>query len=67
MCVFVCVCGGGGACVCVGGGKLLVCLSCNFCAMNNYPLSFKYKMCVILYCDVVNVEPRLNFSVEIIK
>ena len=23
-------------------------------------------MCVIVYCDVVNVQPRLNFSDEII-
>ena len=26
----------------------------------------KYKICVIVYCDVVNVQPRFNFSDEII-
>ena len=27
----------------------------------------KYKICVIVYCDVVNFQPRFNFSDEIIK
>ena len=26
----------------------------------------KYEICVIVYCDVVNVQPRFNFSDEII-
>ena len=30
-------------------------------------LVLKYKICVIVYCDVVNVQPRFNFSDEIIK
>ena len=31
-------------------------------------LSFKiYNMCYTVYCDVVNVQPRLNFSDEIIQ
>ena len=25
------------------------------------------KLCIIAYCDVVNVHPRFNFSEEIIK
>ena len=27
----------------------------------------KYAICVIMYCDVVNVQPHFNFSDEIIK
>ena len=27
----------------------------------------KYKICVIVYCDVVNVQPHFHFSAEIIK
>ena len=30
-------------------------------------LSFKNTICVIVYCDVVNVQPRFNFSDEIMK
>ena len=26
----------------------------------------KYTICVIVYCDVVNVQPRFNFSDKII-
>ena len=49
--------------------KLLVCLICNFCIFNNCSLSSKiYNLCqVIVYCDVVYVEPQFNFSNEIIK
>ena len=48
--------------------KLLVCLLCNLCIFNNCSLSFKiYKLCIIVYCDVVNVQPLFNFSDEIIK
>ena len=64
--VFVCVC----ACLCVCKlRKLLVCFTCNFCIFNNCSLSSKiYNMCqVIVYCDVVYVQPRFNFSNEIIK
>ena len=36
---------------------------CLFCIFNNRSLSFKiYTKCVIVYCDVVNVHPRFNFS-----
>ena len=54
------------ACVCVC--KLLVCLICNFCIFNNCSLSSKIynNLCVIVYCDVVNVQPHFNFSDEII-
>ena len=55
-------------CVCVCKlRKLLVCLLCNFCIFNNCSLVVKYKICVTVYCDVVNVQPRFNFSDEIIK
>ena len=50
--------------------KLLVCLLCNCCIFNNCSLSFKKiknKKCVIVYCDVVNVQPHFNLSDEIIK
>ena len=53
--------------------KVLVCLLCNFCIFNNCSLSFKiYNMyyCVlwcIVYCDVVNIQPRFHFCDEIIK
>ena len=43
--------------------KLLVCLLCSFCIFN----ILKYTICVIVYCDVVNVQPRFNLSNEIIK
>ena len=48
--------------------KWLVCLLCNFCIFNNCSLSFKINnMCqIIVYCDVVNIQPRFNFSDEII-
>ena len=45
--------------------KLLVCLLCNFRIFNNCSLSFKIR--VIVYCDVVNIQPCFNFSDEIIK
>ena len=63
-CVCVCVWVGGwvGVSVCVWG-----CLLCNFCIFNNCSLSLKYTTCVIVYCDVVNVQPRFNFSDQIIK
>ena len=31
------------------------------------PGVLKYKICTIVSCDVVNVQPRFNFSDEIIK
>ena len=48
------------ACVCKLSKFLLVCLLCNFCIFNNCSLSF--KICVIVYCDVVNVQLHFNFS-----
>ena len=42
--------------------KLLVCLICNFYIINNCSLILKYTICVIVYCDVVNVQPHFNFS-----
>ena len=37
---------------------------CNFCIFNDCSLS---TICVTVYCDVVNVQPRFrNFSNEII-
>ena len=55
------------ACVCVCKlHKLVVCLLCNFCIFNNYSLSLQ-KICVIVCCDVVNVQPHFNFSDEITK
>ena len=55
-------------CVCVNYVNLLVCLICNFYIFNNCSLSSKiYNMCqVIVYCDVFNIQPRFNFSNEII-
>ena len=54
------------ACVCVcKSHKLLVCLMCNFCIFSNCSLSSKNN--VIVYCDVVNVQPHFNSSNEIIK
>ena len=50
-------------CVCTKTGT--DCLLCNFYIFNN--CSLKYKICVIVYCDVINVQPRFNFSDEIIK
>ena len=49
--------------------KLPVCLLilCNFCIFGNCSLSFKIQKYVILYCDVVNVQPCFNFFDEIIK
>ena len=74
MCVCVCACVRACVCVCVclhecELHKLLVCLICNFCIFSNCPLSSKiYNMCqVIVYCDVVNVQPCFNFLTEIIK
>ena len=43
--------------------KLLVCLLCSFCIFN----ILKYTICVIVYCDVVNVQPRFNLSEKINK
>ena len=64
VCVWQCVCVC--VCVCVSVCKLrelLVCLICNFCIFNKCSLSFKmYNMC---HC-VVNVQPRFNFSDDII-
>ena len=54
-------------CVCVCACKLLVCLICNFCIFNNCSLSSKIYICVTVYCDVVNVQPRFNLSNEIMK
>ena len=45
-------------CVLVNVDRFSLCLSF---------LILKYAICVILYCDVVNVQIRLNFSDEIIK
>ena len=55
--------------VCGGGElpKLLVCLLCNFCISVTLLSVLKYTVCVIVYCDVVNVQPRFNFSDAIIK
>ena len=51
VCVRVCLCK-----LC----KLLVCLLCIF---SNCSLSFKiYEICVIVYCDVVNVQPFFFIS-----
>ena len=40
-----------------------------FRIFSNCCLSFKIYniLCVIVYCDVVNVQPHFNFSDEIIK
>ena len=69
-CMRACVCVCVRACVHVCKlRKLLVCLLCNCCIFNNCSLSFKiYNMfyCVSL-SDIVNVQPRFNFSDEIIK
>ena len=51
------------------GDKLLVCLLCNFCIFGNCSLSFKiiYTIYVVVYYDVINKQPRFNFSDEIIQ
>ena len=49
--------------------KLLVCLLCvivTFVFSINVLWVLQYKICVIVYCDVVNVQPRFNLSDEII-
>ena len=63
VCVRVCVC------VCVRVcklRKLLVCLICNFCIFSNCSFEFE-NIRFIVYCGVVNVQPRSNFSDGIIK
>ena len=78
MCVCVCVCVRACACVracvrecvracvclCERLRKLLVCLTCNFRIFSNCSSSSEIynNLCVIVYCDVVNVQPRFNFS-----
>ena len=61
-------------CVSRGGGgcklrTLLVCLIYNFDLFNKSSLSSKiYSMCqVIVYYDVLNVQPPFNFSNDITK
>ena len=68
-CVCVCVCVRVCVCVCVCKlRKLLVRLLCNFYIFNNCYLTFKIcNICIIVCCNVVNVQLRLNFSDEIIK
>ena len=63
----MCECVGVGVRQCVCVCKLPVCLLCNFYIFNNCSLSLKDTVCVIVYCDVVNIRPHFNFSAEIIK
>ena len=58
MCVCVCVC---------ELHKLLVSYVTFVFSITVF-LVLKYTIiCVVVYCDVVNVQPRFNFSDEIIK
>ena len=62
LCMYTCMC----VCVCVCKlHKLLVCLICNFWIFNNFLWVLKYTVCVIMYYDVVNVEPRFNYLPDI--
>ena len=53
-------------CVCVCKlRKLLVCYYVTFVFSVTVLWVLKYTICVIEYCDVVNAQPRFNFSNEI--
>ena len=61
-CVRACVC----VCVCVNYVNYLFVYYITFVFSITVLSVLKYKMCVIVYCDVVNLQPRFNFSDEII-
>ena len=67
--VCVCVCAHLCTCVCVCKlCELLVSLWCNFCIFSKGSLSFKIgRVCVTGFYNLVNVQPRFNFSDEVNK
>ena len=62
-CVCVCVC----VCACVRVCVYITVYCVTFVFSITVLRVLKYKICVIVYCDVVNVQPRFNFSDGIIQ
>ena len=67
VCVCVCECVSVCACVCVNYGNYQFVYYVTFVFSITVLWVLKYKIHVIVYCDVVSVQPHFNFSDEIIK